>query len=631
MKPSQAICNYSRRFRWVAVVATLMTVPVLAQSQASKAAVVGDERPDRVNVNIFGGGSFFQSVPGGLGYQLANGGAFGARVTGNFWRYVGIEPAYTYSVNNMRFQSRVGTPPGVGPFSFGNRLNQYTLNLVGYFTPRGSRFRPFVTIGGGAADFSPTDIAISNAKLPANAVYGAQGLKSSLLPALNYGGGIKYKLNDRFGLRADVRGLMSRAPAYGLPDYNTGGVYVPRGMKQYGVQTTAGIDFNFGPKYVPPPPPPPPAPPRKADALANLNGAGINVTGGQYGPNGILCQGRAITLHSTASDPAGRPLTYRWKVNGNPVGGNSADLQFTPDRPGDYVVEVEVSAPNVEDYPVRVAKGGPMTINVQEYRAPTVTGCVANPSSAKYGDSVNFNSTGNGSPCSSLKYVWTITEGTISPTDGPRTTLDTNTLRFDQSGKIQTKTVTATATVTDDRGASAKCTADASVTFTPAAIRFGDLIYGKGSSRVNNCAKRILLEEVAPKAADLDYEIVLVGHIDNDEVPKGKNAKQVLDQQRVRNAAAVLSGGTGTCAKVDASRIKADWVGTEQVADKQPGLCGTSARVATKERKGSVVSDADQNRRVEVWLVPKGTAKPASFKTEQTLDPKIMKALGCPK
>jgi len=631
MKPSQAIssCFSSRRFRWVAVAAALSALPVLAQAQASKAAATGDEHPDRVNVNLFGGGSFFQSVPGGLGSQLANGGAVGARVTGNFWRYVGIEPAFTYSVNNMKFQSRVGTPPGVGPFSYGTRLNQYTLNLLGYFTPRGSRFRPFVTVGGGAADFRPTDEAIENARLPINTIYGAQGLKNSLLPALNYGGGIKFKINDRIGLRADVRGLMSKAPTFGLPDYNTGGVYIPDGQKQYGVQTTAGIEFNFGPKYVPPPPPPPPAP-KKIEALGNLNGGGITVTAGQYGPSGILCQGRAITLHSNASDPAGRPLTYRWKVNGNPAGGNSADLQFTPDRPGNYVVEVEVSAPNVEDHPVRVAKGGPMTINVQEYRAPTVTGCVANPSSAKYGDSVNFNSTGAGSPCSSIKYLWTITEGTISPADGPRTTLDTKTLRFDQSGKIQSKTVTATATVTDDRGASAKCTADATVTYTPPAIRFGDLIFGKGSSRVNNCAKRILLEEVATRAADQDYEIVLIGHVDNDEVPKGK-AKLVLDQHRVKNAAAVLSGGTGTCAKVDASRIKVDWVGTEQVADKQPGLCGTSARVATKERKGSVVSDADQNRRVEVWLVPKGTAKPAGFKTEQTLDPKEMKRLGCPK
>ena len=43
---------------------------------------------------------------------------------------------------------------------------------------------------------------------------------------------------------------------------------------------------------------------------------------------------------------------------------------------------------------------------------------------------------------------------------------------------------------------------------------FSDLVFGKGSARVNNCGKRILLDELAAKAADPDYEIVLVGHID---------------------------------------------------------------------------------------------------------------------
>jgi flagellar motor protein MotB len=421
---------------------------------------------------------------------------------------------------------------------------------------------------------------------------------------------------------------MSRAPAWGLPDYNTGGVYVPRGQKQYGIQTTAGIDFNFGPKYVPAPPPPPPPPaPRKPEALANLSGGGIEVVSTGYGPSNILCQGRPIRLRSTASDPAGRPLTYRWTVNGQPSGGNSAELSFTPDRPGNYVVAVDVTAPNAEGLPERAAKGGPMTLNVQEYRAPTVTGCTANPATTAYGNTVNFSSTGAGSPCSSIKYLWTVTEGTLSNTSAPTTSLDTKTLRFEQSGKIQTKTVTATATVTDDRGASARCTASTTVTYTPQAIRFGDLIFSKNGARVNNCAKRILLEEVAPRAADQDYEVVLVGHVDNDEARRAGT----LDRQRVQNAAAVLSGGTGTCAKVDPGQIKVDWVGTDQTADKQPGLCGTSARVATKERSGSVVSAADENRRVEVWLVPKGTAKPASFKAEKTLDPKVMKTLGCPK
>ena len=179
------------------------------------------------------------------------------------------------------------------------------------------------------------------------------------------------------------------------------------------------------------------------------------------------------------------------------------------------------------------------------------------------------------------------------------------------------------------------------VNYVPPAIRFGDLIFGKGSARVNNCGKRILLDELAPKAADPDYDIVLIGHYDRDETPKTKLQKaNALDKQRTLNAMAVLSGGAGktgkgTCANVDKTRVKADWTADQQVDDKQPGLCGTSARAATKERRGSAVSTADDNRRVEVWLVPKGTKLPAGFTAAKDLDTKEMqkelKKLGCPK
>jgi outer membrane protein OmpA-like peptidoglycan-associated protein len=203
-------------------------------------------------------------------------------------------------------------------------------------------------------------------------------------------------------------------------------------------------------------------------------------------------------------------------------------------------------------------------------------------------------------------------------------------VRFEQGGKIQSKTITVTAKVTDDRGQSATSSTSIKVDYVPQAIRFSDIIFNKNGARVNNCGKRVLLEELAPKAADPDYEIVLVGHIDQDEVSKTKRPS-TLDQQRVKNAVAVLTGGSGTCANVDPSRIKADWTGTEQVSDMQPGLCGTSTRAASKERSASVVSTADQNRRVEVWLVPKGTKLPASFKSAKELPAKEMKKLGCPK
>lgn len=607
-------------------IALVLSFTASAQTAAGEKPKMGpgDALPDKVEISGFGGGSFFQqtqNASSGFGTKLNNGGAFGFRVTENFWKYVGVEQAFTYSVNNVTFLQP--TAPGQANFGFGNRVYQYSLNPVFYFTERGSKIRPFVTIGPSAFDFAPTSAAKDYAQSPAAAQYGAKGLNSVIEVGMNYGGGVKIHLNDHWGLRIDARGLWSRNPTFKLPSGpGSGGVWIDSPQSLNGVQTTAGITYYIGKKAQPLPAPAPPPPPQP---LASLT-AGMLSAG-----SGTLCQGRAITVRSNATDPAGRTLTYKWKVNGQPAGSNSPELSFTPDKPGSYMVELEVTAPNNENLPVRVASANTLSLNVQEYKAPTATSCSANPAAIKYGQTSALNALGTGSACSSIAFAWTATEGTISNNTSANPTFDSKSVRFEQGGKIQSKTVTATAKVTDDRGASASCSTTVKVDYIPDAIRFSDIVFSKGSSRVNNCGKRILLEEVAPKAADTDYEIVLIGHMDPDEVSKTKSKATPLDELRVLNAVGVLTGGTGTCANVDKSRIKADWVAIEQDSDMQPGLCGTSTRASTKERNASAVSTADQNRRVEVWLVPKGVTLPKGFKSAKELPEKELKKIGCPK
>jgi flagellar motor protein MotB len=610
---------YSSSRSWIlaAVLLALVMAPGAAGQQAAKPSG-GDERPDKVELNGFGGGSFFQGVSSGLGTKMVNGGAFGFRVTENFWRYVGLEQAFTYSVNNVRFESPAA--PGLPQNDFGHRIYQYSLNPVFYWTERGSKIRPFLTAGISAMYFAPIDSAKGWARSPLNTNLLAQNLDANIHPAMNYGGGLKWHLTERWGLRFDARGIWTKNPTFRLADYPNGGLYIPRGDKLHGIQTTAGITYYLGRKAeAAPPPPPPPAP------LAALNAGTLSV-----GP-GTLCQGRAITVrNSGASDPAGRALTYKWKVNGQPMGGNSPELSFTPDRPGDYKIEMDVEAENTPNHPVRTASAPPLTLNVQPYNPPTVTNVMANPAAIQYGQTSTLSAQGTGSACSTISFQWTVTEGTVASPTSATTAFDSKAVKFEQGGKIQSKTVTATVRVTDDRGASATGTAQIKVDYIPSSIRYSDVIFSKNSARVNNCGKRVLLEEVAPKAADPDYEIVLIGHIDQDEVSKTRKPSD-LDMRRVLNAYAVLTAGGGTCANVDKSRIKVTWVGTEQVSDMQPGLCGTAARAASKERAGQMVSTADQNRRVEVWLVPKGTKMPAAFKEAKQLDEKLLKRLGCPK
>ncbi len=579
----------------------------------------GDERPDMVEISLFGGGSFFKSVSSGLGTEHVSGGAAGLRVTENFWKYISLEQGFTYSANNLR------VPLGTAPASaaFGNRIYQWNINPVFHFTPRGSKVRPYLTIGVSAMNFNPTDTAEGLARMPDNAaLYKAPGLSDNLQAAMNFGGGVKWHLTERFGLRFDLRNTYSRNPAYGLPPAAAAGVYIPRGDKLWGAMPTVGLNWYFGKKYVPPPPAAPVAAPQ---ALGALSGGTLSAG------SGTLCQGRPITIRATGvSDPAGRQITHNWRVNGQPMGGDSPELQFTPDRAGSYAIVLEVSAPNTDGMPVRTATSNTLAINVQEYRAPAISGISAVPAQLNFGDTGRLSVTGTGSACSSITFKWTATEGTISNDTSANAGFDSKTVRFEQGGKIQAKTVTVKATVTDDRGATASADTRIKVDYVPTAIRFSDLIFSKNSARVNNCAKRILLEEVAAKAADPDYEIVLVGHYDQDEVAKGKKPT-TIDMRRVLNAYAVLTAGSGTCGSVDPSRIKVDWAGAEQTSDFQPGICGTSARSAAGERRGSAVSTSDQNRRVEVWLVPKGTKLPASFKAAKVLAVKDLKKAGCPK
>src|SRR5208283_5624652 len=163
--------------------------------------------------------------------------------------------------------------------------------------------------------------------------------------------------------------------------------------------------------------------------------------------------------------------------------------------------------------------------------------------------SATLNASAMGSACgSSLTYSWSVSEGTISGS-GSSATFDSSSLTFDPA-VTATKTVTAKLTVSDGTNSVSK-TVDIAVNCSPNTRRFNDIDFAKDKARVNNCGKRILIDEVAPALASGDYDVVLVGHIDTDENPtlpgsgKGKNkiAPEPLDEARTLNAAAVLSGG----------------------------------------------------------------------------------------
>ena len=618
-----------------------------------------DEFPDIVELDPFGGVSTWGAVVQGLGTKLVNGGVAGLRVGVNPSKYLGIELWGAWDQANVNFQTSSGLNPATGTplptYSFGARNWFFGLNPVLNLKPRGSRVQPYLTVGVNGIQFTPTSTAKGLARQPLNdALYHSGNLNDNLQVGLNYGGGVKFHLSDHFGLRFDARGFWSRNPTYGLPNFPNGGIYIPAHNKINGFQGTVGLVFYLGQSKCPPMPaaPPPPAP---------LPTPTISGTTGTFYP------GKPVTLHADIAAPSGHALKYEWTLNGQAQGGNSADFTFTPNNAGTFNVQVTVTdttppPPPMErpaKFPVRCwiqppapQPVAPVTatasVTVAEIPPPQISSVTATPNTLTCAADATGTHTAALSAQATppptggnLTYKWTASEGSITNDSSPNATFDASTLTFEGGAQGQTKTVTITLTVTDENGHTASQTTTITVNCPPQFVRLDDVIFAKNNARVNNCGKRVLIDDAAPRLAGGDYDVVLVGHRDTDErenaaPTRGRGRRRAeahsLDEQRVLNAAAVLSGGTGTCGKVDPSHIKVDWVGTDQTSETRPGLCGTSNRAQQKERKGSQVSESDKNRRVEVYLVPRNTqTMPPAVKNVKPLPESEVKALGCPK
>lgn len=591
---------------------------------------VSDALPDLVELDPFGGVSLFGQINRGLGEKLINGGTGGGRVAFNMSRYLGLEFSYNFSGNNVRLVQPIA--PGLPSYNFAQQSHAVSLDPVFNLRPRGSRIQPYVTAGVGFINFVPTKQATDFAtNATNNAIYHASNLRSDLEVAFNYGGGVKVHISPHFGLRFDVRGLiLPKNPTFGLPNFPNGGEYIVGKNLMSGLDATVGMVFYFGRHVVP----------FVAPAVQPIGPlAAGEITGG----GGTLCQGKPISLHVTTSDPANHPLKYTWKLNGSPQTSEGPDFSFTPNNAGDNTVEV--TAVDTTDA-TRVVTAGPRTITVQDYTPPQITSVTATPSALTCAANTNgvhsaaLAGVATGSACGgNLSYKWTVNEGSVTNDTSANATFDGSNLNFESGAQSQAKDITATLTVTDETGKSVSAPAKITVDCPPQFKRLSDIVFAKNSPRVNNCGKRILIDEAAQQAGSA-YDILLVAHRSSDEketvgvVKKGKRATpaHTLDEQRALNAAAVLMNDTKTCGTVDPSQVKIDVEGTDQTSTPDPGLCGTSALPAQKERKGAAVTEADKERRVEVYLVPKGTqALPPAAKNAKPVPESVVKAIGCPK
>jgi outer membrane protein OmpA-like peptidoglycan-associated protein len=275
--------------------------------------------------------------------------------------------------------------------------------------------------------------------------------------------------------------------------------------------------------------------------------------------------------------------------------------------PGTYKVNLAVSGASINP-----ASTDTM-ITVKEYRPPTGTAS-ASPSQLKDGEtatlSANFDGQCGG-PISAPTFE--AAEGTVNGNQFTCTGVS-----FDSSNNAeQRKTVQITAKATDNKTTgtamtSVECVKPATI----AAIRLPDILFAHNDARVNNCGKRILLEQLhSYLQRDATGTVYLVGHTATDE-------KSALAEQRAMNAAAVITAGSGICLSVPQSQVQISAPGAEQNGvGFESGFCQSSVT-------GGAAADA---RRVVVWFVPTGGQPPASVTNAQAATALPVGNLGCPK
>ena len=560
----------------------------------------------KLDMNIYGAWKWFQIGQGNKGVDKFDSGfGWGERLSEEVHKYIGLEQGLMIGYNRYNI-----LPVGASNYTdFKNSHSTLYGTGVLHFTPRDAKYRPFIMAGPGYTWYR-----------------GGKGfntgypIKSDGETSLIYGIGLKVNAHRNYAVRFDLTGTRTGSPRFGIPAVQAGrgSYWLPAGNQHEStIQASVGLTFRLRYKAPTPPPAPPPPPPPPPAPVANVRIQSVDGAGAGVCPGGNV----RLTVAANGWLPNQTP-SYQWMVNGSPAaGGNAASFTVPTTDAGTKNVTVKVSVTG----PDSTATSNPVAVMVKPLTPPTIRFAVS-PATMPYGNTAALAAQATGSECGGPATVRYTGEGVTG------TAFDSKALAFDMSNRLraQSRTVRLTATATDQKKQTAAANADVTVTLKSEARRLDDIVFPQMSARVNNCAKRVLLEQLTPMLRnDPQAKVILIGH--RDEAEKGRLGSK-MDEARVINAAAVLSAGTGICPQLDLSRIMWKAAGTDQSAETRPALCGTSTDV--KELGRSAIKGTDkkvQFRRVEIWIVPGGADMPAGLTGLQAVPEKDVKTKGCPK
>jgi outer membrane protein OmpA-like peptidoglycan-associated protein/opacity protein-like surface antigen len=654
-----------------------------AQTSSSAAKPGSTSGGDKFEINLFGGGHFFKRQNDPPSQDLVNGGVVGFRFTQNFWNYVSFEQTgMVHGTANLEFRI-----PGTGnDYALGARLRQFHFNPVLHLKPRESRVRPFVTMGFGLDWFGITDDARRQVGNGVNTPFRQTvRLESMFRPAFNYGGGLKAKLTDRVGLRFDVRGFATAASDFGVPATGpAGAILYTRTTPFNALQTTGGVTFYLGPidqgpvcsfsvgsiepssntiwltesaSY-------------RTSVSNNCLGVtpkyrwtmdGAPVAGeDMIAVNGLKPGESQIKVTVEADTSKVTDRRTRNYLRKFPIAAVERTATLTVKQPTIELVSVALD-PTTINY-----NGSALITSTIRYDGPaagedvlviyeasdgrlvplkpsqTVSGGLAAMEAAAKADPSRAVVSPDGKtvvevaklkPGNTQDSARFEAQGVQVVPGGPSKKVDMSVTVKDQTGKVLGKVTPPGGGVTITAPPAPAPPPAAPPKLTP--MQLDDVIFTKNGARVNNCGKRVIDQAFERAASMGDYDVLLVGHYDAVE----KNVKvrdrrarteRTLDQERVLNVAAVLSAGVEPCKRLSRDRIKVAYVGAEQLSPFKTSLC----EATVKERGGAKINPKDgnaQNRRVEIWLVPKGGPNPNGIGGIQNAPAADIESKGCPK
>ncbi|MGH9488517.1 MAG: OmpA family protein [Terriglobales bacterium] len=264
--------------------------------------------------------------------------------------------------------------------------------------------------------------------------------------------------------------------------------------------TTNVSGFVFGLSFGPPAthPAPPPTPPTLACQVSQSP----------------VQPGTSVQITSTVS-PSGPPYTYTWTSTGGQLtpSGSSAALDTTGLAPGMYTITGKVS--NSTGQSASCSTQVEVRVPV---RHPPAASCSVSPDSVLPGASLTFTGQASSPDNRPLTYAWTVDPSSAGHLD----TTSQATVHLDTTGATPGP-VTGRLIVTDDRGLSASCSAQATIETPPPppqATLATTFQFAPNSSRVNNIAKAALDDIALRLQQDASAQAVIVGYATSTEVAR---------------------------------------------------------------------------------------------------------------